>query len=73
MRLNEGRGANDGDMVSPMAEARARVEAAFIIINVDENNGNTRKGLADIIVGSGWCGRSEFFELLQLRENVSRS
>lgn len=38
VRLNEGRGANNGDMVRPMAEARARVEAAFKVINVDENN-----------------------------------
>lgn len=40
-------------MICPVAEARARVEDALIVINVGEDSGNPRKGVIDIIMCSG--------------------
>lgn len=59
-------------MVCPVAEARARVEDALIVINVGEDSGDPRNDVLDIIMGSGWGGRSEFLELLKLRKIISR-
>lgn len=40
-------------MICPVAETRARVDDALIVINVGKHNGNARKGVIDIIMCSG--------------------